>query len=159
MDSNKIQHYIQYLLLHTNSSTCHEVVFCVAMLCTDVVRYQHFRGPYCLQNVGILPHHYMVSQPRRLQHESSSLWKLEVSQRSYFETSSKPNLNYGKWFTYYKQILIKFNTKTLIKCKYKKILFDFLSYSVMQCQLHSWNISFFRISVRRWKKTILWTTQ
>jgi len=33
------------------------------MLCIDVVGYQHVR------NTGILPQHYMVSQPRRTQPE------------------------------------------------------------------------------------------
>jgi hypothetical protein len=52
-------------------------VFWVVMPCNVMVEYQHFGGPCCLLiqdkdegskfllNVGILPHHYIMSQPRR----------------------------------------------------------------------------------------------
>jgi hypothetical protein len=67
-------------------------VFWVVTLCSDMVSYQHFRGPYCLhlqvedgdsnllQNVGILPHHYMVSQPGRPHVESPLVWKPKALQ-------------------------------------------------------------------------------
>jgi len=54
----------------------HCLLGCETLYC--VVGYQHFGGPCCLhfqvenavsmslQNIGILPQHYTVSQPRRL---------------------------------------------------------------------------------------------
>jgi len=61
----------------------------VIIPCSDVVGHQYFGGPCCLhlqgdggsmvlQNVGILPHVYTVSQPRRPWLESSSLWKPQI---------------------------------------------------------------------------------
>jgi len=41
-----------------------------------------FRANGCrkvLRNVGILPHHCTMSQPRRLRHESLLLWKHQIS--------------------------------------------------------------------------------
>jgi hypothetical protein len=53
-------------------------IFWVAMMCSVAVGYQCFGGPCCLhyheygdnmdlQNVGILPQHYMTSQSRQCQ--------------------------------------------------------------------------------------------
>jgi len=54
------------------------VVFWVEMLCSVAVGlHPEDRGSKVLQN-GVLPQHYMVSQPRR-QHESSQPWKPEIS--------------------------------------------------------------------------------
>jgi len=64
------------------------------MACSVVVGYQHFRGPRCfhlqggdggsmdLWNVGILPHHYTASQPRRpwLERNPSTLTEYEGSE-------------------------------------------------------------------------------
>jgi len=47
----------------------HVKAFWTVMPCNDAIRYQSFRGPcwkwrqQVLQDVGILPQHYMVSQP------------------------------------------------------------------------------------------------
>jgi hypothetical protein len=70
---------------------------------SDVVGYQCFGGPcflYLQSEDDILPHHYMVSQPRRLQLESSSplSWIFVVSTFSSSE-SEEPgviNRNNGK---------------------------------------------------------------
>jgi len=62
-------------------------VFWVVMPCSVVVGYQHFRGPCCLQlqdkdedggsmdlqNVGVLPKPYMMSQPRGPQIELADI--------------------------------------------------------------------------------------
>jgi hypothetical protein len=40
-------------------------VFWIVMPCSVVKGYQHFRVIMVLQNVGILPQHYMTSQTRR----------------------------------------------------------------------------------------------
>jgi len=68
------------------------VALCVVTPHSDLVDYQNFRGSCCLHlnhpedagsialwHNGILPHHYMVSQPRRQWPESSSLWKPQIS--------------------------------------------------------------------------------
>jgi len=73
------------------------MVFWVVILCSDVVDNQHSRGQttrlppssddggddentdsMVLLKGDILPHRYMVSQPRRPCLESSSLWKLQI---------------------------------------------------------------------------------
>jgi len=56
------------------------VVFGVVTLCNDVAGYHWLGGPWdvvgkdggsmVLQNVGVLTHYFVVSQPRRPQHES-----------------------------------------------------------------------------------------
>jgi len=49
------------------------MVLWVITLCSDVIGYQHFEGLCCLclhSDTGILPHHYIVSLPRRPQHEA-----------------------------------------------------------------------------------------
>jgi hypothetical protein len=45
------------------------MVFWVVTPCIDVLRYLHLHGEdggsMVFQSTGLLPHHYMVSQPRR----------------------------------------------------------------------------------------------
>jgi hypothetical protein len=41
------------------------VLFWVVMPCGHVGRYQHFRGKYCLQNIGIYLQVHMALKPRR----------------------------------------------------------------------------------------------
>jgi len=55
---------------HSSSETFTAVmfqvdVFWVGTPCSVVVGYQCFWRPCCLWNVGILPHHFTASQPRR----------------------------------------------------------------------------------------------
>jgi len=58
------------------------LVFRIVTTCIDMAGYWRFRGPCCiftpedgcsmvLPNVGILPHHYTIPQPRRPRLESS----------------------------------------------------------------------------------------
>jgi len=54
----------EFLLMHYEVQF---VVFCVAAPCSMVVGYQQFRVPCCLHLQGILPQHYMASQPKRPQ--------------------------------------------------------------------------------------------
>jgi len=59
--------------------------FRILMPHSNMVEYQHFRGPCCLwnedggamvlQNCGMLPHYCTVSKARRSQLEPSSPWK------------------------------------------------------------------------------------
>jgi len=44
-------------------------------------------GSMTLGNAGVLPHHYMASQPRSPRLESSYLWKHQISQMNLVQTS------------------------------------------------------------------------
>jgi len=72
---------------HDDENSSRVAVFCVLTPCGNVVGYQCFGGPSgwnedegrkVFRNVGILPHRYRGSQPRRPRLEHSSWWKPSI---------------------------------------------------------------------------------
>jgi hypothetical protein len=62
-------------------------ILLIAMFSNTLNLHSEDGGSKILRNVGILPHHYTASQPRRARLESSSPWKTQIpQQRTRFES-------------------------------------------------------------------------